>query len=484
MASQSDTQATPSPYTTIVSYSSSWYAEDIYNATVSGYTSTLATYATDPNGIIPTASASTALTSPPSITSSPSQTVLAPTTSLGTTDVPTTSYASSPSSINIPSSPSSTASSSAITTSRNFPISTNAFNTSSALTSSSPASATSTGAPISTNAQNSTGLYASIGVLAGLLVLALIALAILLFRRRKQSRENDYAAADETKAGEDSSMMIADMESIISGLQKQLQQKESQLQNSQVALLQHRRQGGGSNLDDKQVYQRFARLSQSINDWVLTHFKNIRHGAILRAEVEDLAAQVSPEYGMLLQDPRGKYLVLRGIVAVILFRSFTTGELLGQPAYSELKQLVGAKSAVSESSEWRSLTIRLLEKSPSFRRDQASSVQEISEKIDQITSSLTGLDKSEARLQHLNQIIEAAATLALELETEQTQYKVERPNSRTFEARSMEDVLQDHKGEVLQGKPIRGLVFPGIIKIQGQNGADQGLVIFKAQVIV
>ena len=137
-------------------------------------------------------------------------------------------------------------------------------------------------------------------------------------------------------------MMTADMESIISGLQKQLQQKESQLQNSQLILLQHRRQGDGSSLDDKQVNQRFARLSQSINDWVLTHFKNIRHGARLAAEVEGLAAQVSPDYSILLQDTRGKYLVLRGIVAMILFRSFSTGELLGQPAFSELKQLVEA----------------------------------------------------------------------------------------------------------------------------------------------
>ena len=131
--------------------------------------------------------------------------------------------------------------------------------------------------------------------------------------------------------------------------------------------------------------------------------------------------------------------------------------------------------------------MRLLEKSPSYRRDQASSVQEISEKIDQVTSNLAGLSHSEARLQHLNQVVEAAAALALELEKEQTQYKVERPNSRTFDARCMEDVLQDHRGEVLQERPIQGLIFPSVIKIQGQDKADQAehsLIIYKAQVIV
>ncbi|MCJ1431332.1 hypothetical protein MMC27_000683 [Xylographa pallens] len=499
MAPQIGVPATPTSYRTTVSYSSSWYDEEIYNATVGGYTSILTSYATSPNGIpgpsitvspvSTTAPASTPSVASPLISSSSGQSVLITTaastlTTSSTTDVPSSLYALPSSSISIPSSPTSTASSAAITTSTNYPFSTKASNSSSVLTSLSPASATSTSAPISTNAQNPTGLYVSIGILAALLVLVLTALATLLFKRRKQSRRNDYATADEPKAGEDSSMIIADMESIISGLQKQLQQKELQLQNSQVVLLQHRRQGDGSSLDDKQVNQRFARLSQSINDWVLTHFKNIRHGAILRAEVEGLAVQVSPDYSTLLQDPRGKYLVVRGIVAMILLRSFTTGELLGQPAFSELKQLVEANSTIPESSEWRSLTISLLEQSPTFQQDQASSLQDISEKIDQLTSSLAGLDHSEARLQHLKQVVKAAATLALALEKEQTQYKVEKPNSRTFDARSMEDVLQDHKGEVLQGKPIHGLVFPGIIKNQGQLEAEQGHVIFKAQVIV
>ena len=138
-------------------------------------------------------------------------------------------------------------------------------------------------------------------------------------------------------------MVVANMESIINGLQKQLQQKESQLQNSQAALIQIRHQSGRSSLDDKQVHQRFAQLSKSINDWVLSHFKVLRQGVIPTAEVGSIAAKVSSEYGMLLQDPRGKYLVIRGIVAAIMFQSFSTGELLGQPAFSELKQLVGAK---------------------------------------------------------------------------------------------------------------------------------------------
>ncbi|MCJ1391586.1 hypothetical protein MMC18_004450 [Xylographa bjoerkii] len=498
--------ASASPITTAFLSSASWYLEVVNANSESGSVFTIGVYSTSP--AIPQVSppSTETITTTTTTTTIPSSS----TTSVVVT-VPTPSTSSSPS-------PASTTSTTAVTTTTSsnlFPIQPTSVtpapiipSTSSTLTPStsgtssvsstnnigsgvsststllSTASATSLSFPVSTIAQNLTGFYAGIGVLAVLLGLALIALAILLFKRRKQSHRDNYAAADEPKVGEDSPMVIADMENTISGLQMQLQQKESQLQNSQAALLQHRRQMGVSTLDDKQVNQRFARLSKSINDWVLTHFKGTRHGTMPTAEVEALALQVSPNHGMLLQDPRGRYLVLRGMVAAVLFQSFSTGELLGQPAFSELKQSIGAKSTVSESSEWRSLTMRLLEKSPSYRRDQASSVQEISEKIDQMTSNLAGLDSSEARLQHLNQVVEAAATLALELEKEQAQYKVERPNSRTFDARSMEDVLQDHRGEALQGEPIQGLVFPSVIKIQGQNQADQGLVIFKAQVIV
>ncbi|MCJ1404280.1 hypothetical protein MMC11_007505 [Xylographa trunciseda] len=500
-----DGQTAPSPYRTTVSSNSIWYDEEVYNATVGGYTSTLAVYTTDPIGVqgppfsVPTISPT--LTSSLSVPSSTSSVIPSSISSLAetevlpaaitsfstvssTTDVPTPVDTVPQSSTVIASSPSPTASLSATTTLARTPSSTNHISSSSVTASLNPASATTASAPTSTGAQSPTGLYASVGVLATLLVLALIALAILLFKRRNQSHRNNYVVADESKVEEDSPIVIAEMESTISRLQKQLHQKESQLQNSQAALLQQRNPVGESDLDDKQINERFARLSQSINDWVLTHFKSFRNVASPTGEVKSLATQVSSNYSMLLQDPQGKHLVLRGMVAAILLQSFTTGELLGQPAFSELKQLVKAKSTVSESNEWRSLTMRLLEKSPSYRRDQASSVQEISEKIDQTTSNLAGLDNSEARLQHLNQVVEAAAALALDLEKEKMQYKVERPYGRTFDTGSMEDVAQDHIGANLQGKPIQGLVFPCVIKMQGQTQADQGLVIFKAQVII
>lgn len=126
----------------------------------------------------------------------------------------------------------------------------------------------------------------------------------------------------------------------------------------------------------------------------------------------------------------------------------------------------------------------LLEKTPGYRSDRASSVQEVSKKIDYMTSSLAGLEYSEARFQHLQQIVDAAAGLAMDLAKERAVVKVEWPNSTTFDATSMEDVLQDHKGDVLQGRLIQGMVFPAVIKTPEGEGAGSGYLIAKAQVCV
>jgi len=127
----------------------------------------------------------------------------------------------------------------------------------------------------------------------------------------------------------------------------------------------------------------------------------------------------------------------------------------------------------------------LLEKTQGYRSDRASSVQEVSKKIEYMTSAIAGLEYSEARFQHLQQIVEAAAGLAMDVAKERAVIKVEKPNSTTFDVTSMEDVLQDHKGEVLQGRPIQGIVFPAAIKrVEEEEGTGGGYLIAKAQVLV
>ncbi|MCJ1247788.1 hypothetical protein MMC30_005003 [Trapelia coarctata] len=339
----------------------------------------------------------------------------------------------------------------------------------------------------STQSSSSTGLIAGVAVLGALLALALIALALLLVRsRRNKNTSRGFEGAYESKAAPDSSLVAANYETTINGLETQLQKKDAQLKESQAALLQHGRRAGVAGLDDKQIHQRFAGLAKSINDWAVTHFKTIHPGVVPSRDVEATVQAVFPNYSVLLQTSRTKYLVLRGLVAEVIFQAFATGELLGNPAFSELNQTIAMNSAAPtpEANEWRSLTMTLLEKTQGYRSDRASSVQEVSKKIEYMTSTLTGLDYSEARFQHLQQVVENAAGLAMDLAKERAVVKVEKPSATTFDATSMEDVLQDHKGEVLQGRPIQGVVFPAVIKAPEGEGAGGAYLIAKAQVLV
>ena len=105
-----------------------------------------------------------------------------------------------------------------------------------------------------------------------------------------------------------------------------------------------------------------------------------------------------------------------------------------------------------------------------------------------MTSSLAGLGSSGARLNQLIQVIDAAAILALDLGKQRAVCKLimEKPGVSAFDASTMEDVLQDNKGENLQGRPIQVVVFPAVVKWgEGTGtGSDRGHVISKAQVLV
>ena len=141
----------------------------------------------------------------------------------------------------------------------------------------------------------------------------------------------------------------------------------------------------------------------------------------------------------------------------------------------------------SETNEWKALTMPLLEKSSEYRSGRVAVIQEISKKIDLMTSNLAGLGPSDGRLSHLSQVVEMAATLAMDLAKQRALFKVimDRPGSTTFDATSMEDVLQEHKGEKLQGRPIQSVVFPGVKRWgdNSGNGYDVEYTISKALVL-
>ena len=130
----------------------------------------------------------------------------------------------------------------------------------------------------------------------------------------------------------------------------------------------------------------------------------------------------------------------------------------------------------------------LLEQSPTYRNDRASAVVEVSKRIDDMTSNLAGLGYSEARLRQLSQVVEAAASLAMDLAKQRVLFRLYMTiaGATEFDAATMEDVLQDHKAEGLQGRLIRGIVFPAVKKWGDDSGNEfeRAQTIFKAQVLV
>ena len=143
----------------------------------------------------------------------------------------------------------------------------------------------------------------------------------------------------------------ASLENTINTLETQLHERDAQLKASQAALLQKGRVSRGSGLDDRHVNDRCSRLSKGINDWVLTHFKSMRPVNSPGRDVATMLQRSQPNYASLLGDPRARYLVIRSLVAEILTQAFITGELLGNPAFSELKQTIGAKGTTKSRSQ-------------------------------------------------------------------------------------------------------------------------------------
>ena len=172
---------------------------------------------------------------------------------------------------------------------------------------------------------------------------------ILIEPKGSGDQRGDYAATYVPK-GVDSSPTTS-LENTINTLETQLHERDAQLKVSQAALLQKGRAAGGSGLDDRHVNDRCSRLSKGINDWVLTHFKSMRPVNLPGRDVATMLQRSQPNYASLLGDPRARYLVIRSLVAEVLTQAFITGELLGNPAFSELKQTIGAKGKTKSKSQ-------------------------------------------------------------------------------------------------------------------------------------
>lgn len=132
-----------------------------------------------------------------------------------------------------------------------------------------------------------------------------------------------------------------------------------------------------------------------------------------------------------------------------------------------------------KASEWKALTVGLLQLMPDFGREKTASVQEVTTRIESMTSDLAGgLGASNSQTKNLQMIVDTAADLLVELAKQQAAYVLgsDQVNS-IFESEIMEDVSQAQDG---RGRAVQVVVFPSLKKVAGSTGT----VISKAQVVV
>ncbi|KAG7006703.1 cytosolic fe-S cluster assembly factor NAR1 [Physcia stellaris] len=143
-----------------------------------------------------------------------------------------------------------------------------------------------------------------------------------------------------------------------------------------------------------------------------------------------------------------KYHVIRAVVMGNITEAFMASEFFANIPFNELKQAFSRYASPDKASEWRALTVGLLQLMPNFGREKASSVQEVTTRIETMTSEFAGgLGASNSQTKNLQMIVDTAADLSVELAKQQATYVLgsDQVNS-IFESETMEDVSQAQGG--------------------------------------
>lgn len=113
--------------------------------------------------------------------------------------------------------------------------------------------------------------------------------------------------------------------------------------------------------------------------------------------------------------------------------------------------------------------MRLLETSARFRTDKAEAVADVSRRIDSVSRELMGWSHSDARYDQLENIVELAATIALEVAKLRPLLKLEWPRTASYDAKSME-LINETELDRFEGTQVKSLVFPAVYKWGNEMG--------------
>ena len=155
--------------------------------------------------------------------------------------------------------------------------------------------------------------------------------ALLRFPLGKSSKRSQYEPSYEQKTPLDPSSTVG-----LEILESDVRNRDNKIRELQASLLKQGR--GETDMDDKQIRDRYATLCQNINDWVMTYYKGQDFTSPTSPRTVGLLQKVAPAYQRLLSDPRMKYLVIRAIVIENIAEAFTANEFIGSIPYNELAQ--------------------------------------------------------------------------------------------------------------------------------------------------
>ena len=132
------------------------------------------------------------------------------------------------------------------------------------------------------------------------------------------------------------------------------------------------------------------------------------------------------------------------------------------------------------------MTMRLLERTSNYQSDRKEAVEDLSQTIDAACSELTKTRPKGERRASLEEMVDSAASLAIDMAKQRAMFKIERPSNSVFDPEMME--AWDVDTEAVAGAPIRAVVFPAVTKCTGESVAgsvwSNSLVIVKAKVLL
>ena len=147
-----------------------------------------------------------------------------------------------------------------------------------------------------------------------------------------------HQVTHETSESKLSPTPIGNDKATTAGLEKTLENRDSTIRQLQAALLKRDHHRGETALDNVQLRNRFGALANSINDWVMTYFKDSLATTDMPSSVAEKVEQVIPQYQKMMQQSRTRYLVVRAVAAHLLFENFDIGCLIGNPDFTRIRK--------------------------------------------------------------------------------------------------------------------------------------------------